>query len=98
MNELTKQHISTIRDAAKKLTGAKRRSFQAQVTIDYLGGTARRAEAVFGWCRKAVELGLNELRTGITCLGNFSARGNHKKAGKMRIFPVRTPLVTFSTV
>ena len=36
MNELTKQHITTIRDAAKKLTGAKRRSFQAQVTIDYL--------------------------------------------------------------
>jgi len=56
MNELTKQHITTIRDAAKKLTGAKRRSFQAQVTIDYLGGTARRAEAVFGWCRKAVEV------------------------------------------
>lgn len=83
MNELTKQHISTIRDAAKKLTGAKRRSFQAQVTIDYLGGTARRAESVFGWCRKAVELGLNELRTGITCLGNFSARGNHKTEEKL---------------
>jgi hypothetical protein len=55
MNELTKQHISTIRDAAKKLTGAKKRSFQAQVTIDYLGGTDRRAEAVFGWCRKAFQ-------------------------------------------
>jgi len=83
MNDLTEQYVSTIIDAARKLTGAKRRSFQAQVTLDYLGGNARRAEAEFGWCRNAVALGLNELRTGITCLGNFSARGNHKTEEKL---------------
>ena len=30
MSELTKQHIVTIKDAARKLTGVKRRAFQAQ--------------------------------------------------------------------
>ncbi|VVB62663.1 Rhodopirellula transposase DDE domain protein [uncultured archaeon] len=33
---------------------------------------------MFGWFRETVELGLNELRTGIECLGNFSARGRDK--------------------
>jgi len=35
MTNLSAQHIKTIKDAAKKLTGAKRRAFQAQVAIDY---------------------------------------------------------------
>jgi len=78
MEELTPKHIHTIKDAAHKLTGARRRAFEAQVTLDYLGGSARKAEAVFGWYRETVELGLNELRTGIECLGNFSARGRDK--------------------
>jgi len=36
MSELTDQPMATIKDAAKKLTGAKRRAFQAQVVLDYL--------------------------------------------------------------
>ena len=62
--------------------GVKRREFQAQVTLDYLEGKARRAERVFGWSRRTVELGLNELRTGIKCLDNFSSRGNKKSEEK----------------
>src|SRR4030095_13229904 len=54
MNELKEQHIATIKDAAQKLTGAKRRAFQAQVILDYLNGSARRAEAVFGWLLPSV--------------------------------------------
>jgi hypothetical protein len=46
--------------------------------MDYLDGSARRAEYVFGWGRETVQLGLHERRTGITCLGNFSARGKKK--------------------
>jgi hypothetical protein len=78
MNELQEPHIATIKDAAQQLTGAKRRAFQAQVVLDYLNGSARRAEAVFGWSRRTVILGLHELRTGITCVDNTSARGNRK--------------------
>jgi hypothetical protein len=76
MNELKEPHIATIKDAAQKLTGAKRRAFQAQVVLDYLNGSARRAETVFGWSRRTVILGLHELWTGITCVDNTSARGN----------------------
>lgn len=78
MTHLSEQHITTIKDAAKKLTGAKRRAFQAQVAIDYLNSNARLAEKTFGWDRKTVALGLNELRTGIVCVDNFKARGNKK--------------------
>jgi hypothetical protein len=80
--ELTEQQLATIKDAAHKLTGPKRRAFQAQVARDYLEGSARRAERVFGWGRDTVELGLHELRTGIVCLGDFSSRGNQKTEEK----------------
>jgi len=79
---LTQLQIVTIQDAACKLTGAKRRAFQAQVSLDYLDGKPRRTEDVFGWSRRTVELGLNEKRTGITCLGRFSDRGNRKTEEK----------------
>jgi len=83
MNVLTEEVIASFKDAARKLTGAKRRAFQAQVTLDYLDGSVWKAERVFGWSHHTVALGLNELRTGITCLGNFSARGNHKTEEKL---------------
>ena len=82
MTPLSDQHISTIKDAAKKLTGFKRRAFQAQVAIDYLAGSPRKAERLFGWDRRTVQLGLHELRTGIVCLDNFKRRGNKKSEEK----------------
>ncbi len=67
---------SIIKDAAKKLTGYKRRSFQAQTTLDLLDGNARQAERVFGWGRKTVAKGLHELRSGLRCHDAYQARGN----------------------
>ena len=58
MSLLSEQHISTIKDASKKLTGSKRRAFQAQVSIDYLKSKPRLAERTFGWDRNTVNLGL----------------------------------------
>ena len=52
------------------------------MTLDYLDGNIWKAETVFGWSHHTVDLGLNELRTGITCLDNFSARGNRKTEAK----------------
>ena len=82
MNQLPDQQVATLKDAAGKLTGASRRAFQAQVTLDYLDGRARLAETVLGWSREGVALGLHELRTGITCVEHFSARGNRKSEEK----------------
>lgn len=80
--ELPEQVIGTIRDAAKALTGAKRRRFQADVCLQYLDGSPTRTERVFGWSRHTVSLGLNELRTGIACLDAFSQRGNRRAEDK----------------
>lgn len=59
------------------MTGATRRAFEADITLKYCGGDARRAESVFGWGRPTVKLGLAEQRTGILGLGaqaTFSGR------------------------
>src|SRR3954447_13355204 len=82
MNVLTEEVIASFKDAARKLTGAKRRAFEAQVTLDYLGGSVWKAERAFGWSHHTVARGLNQLRTGITCRDNFSARGNRKTEAK----------------
>jgi hypothetical protein len=82
MEVLTDEVIASFQDAARKLTGPKRRAFEAQVTLDYLDGNIWKAEKVFGWSHHTVALGLNELRSGITCQGNFSARGNRKTEEK----------------
>ncbi len=78
MIPLSKQYIATLKDAAKKLTGEKRRAFEAQVTLDYFNSKPYLAEQTLGWDRKTIELGINELRTGIVCIENFKARGNKK--------------------
>lgn len=77
-NTLTDGVIQTIKSAAAKLTGFKRREFMAEVALQYCDGSARKAEQRFGWGRAAVHTGLNEKRTGIRCLDNFSARGRKK--------------------
>jgi Rhodopirellula transposase DDE domain len=76
--ELTESVQETIKSAARKLTGFRRRQFQAEMTLKYCQGHPRRAEEVFGWGRDSVNTGLNERRTGIRCVDNFSARGRHK--------------------
>lgn len=77
---------STFKDAAKKLTGAKKRAFMAQVTSDYFEGSARKAETYLGWNRQAVILGQKEKETGIVCKDNYQARGRKKtELGKPNI-------------
>ena len=74
---LTEPVKDTLRDAAKKLTGHRKRAFMAKVANDYFDGSARKVETHLGWSRKAVQLGLHERRTGITCIDNYRARGRH---------------------
>ncbi len=69
----TTEQIADARLALSKMHGAERRSFAAEMTLKYCGGSARQAERVFGWGRKMVETGLGEKRTGILCV---SAKAN----------------------
>jgi hypothetical protein len=75
LNETIK---ATIKDAAQKLTGDRKRDFMGKVAEDYFTGSARKAETVLGWNRKSVQLGLHERRTGLICIDNYRARGRHK--------------------
>ncbi len=74
---LTNTIKSTFKDAAKKLTGYRKRDFMAKVTEDYFESSARKAETVLGWNRHSVKLGLHERRTGIVCVDNYQVRGRH---------------------
>jgi hypothetical protein len=71
--------IADLRLAASKMTGPKRRAFEAEMTIKYCEGTPLMAEAVFGWGRQTVALGLAERRTGIICLGAQAAFSGRKR-------------------
>jgi hypothetical protein len=82
LTELTESMRDTIRSAARKLTGFRRRQFQAEMAIKYCRSNPRYAERVFGWGRDAVNTGLNELRTGIRCVENYSTRGRRKSEEK----------------
>ena len=80
---LTEGVKSTFKDAAKKLTGSRKRDFMAKVTEDYFEGSARKAESILGWNRISVKTGLNERKTGITCVDNYKARGNLKSEQRL---------------
>ena len=80
---LTETVKLTLKDAAKKLTGIKKRAFMAKVTQDYFDGSARQAETHLGWSRHTVFLGLKEQETGIACVDNYAARGRDKTEDKV---------------
>jgi DDE family transposase len=70
---LSPSQIADLRLAASTLTGPNRRAFEAEMTVQYWGGTPLMAAALFGWGRQTVALGLAERRTGLMGLGAPSA-------------------------
>ena len=76
---LSPSQIADLRLAASKMTGPKRRAFEAEMTLKYCRGNPLKAEALFGWGRQTVALGLAERRTGLICLGAQSAFSGHKR-------------------
>lgn len=75
---LTESVLEDYRSAAKALTGARRRLFQARITSQYFGGNARLAESVLGWGRNTVALGLREAASGFTCCGAHCLSGRKR--------------------
>ena len=61
------------------MSGAARRSYQAQMTLKYCDGNARMAERVFGWGRDNIEVGLAERRSGILCIGAQAGYSGSKR-------------------
>jgi hypothetical protein len=76
---LSPSQIADLRLAASNMTGPTRRAFEAEMTVKYCEGNPLMAEAMFGWGRQTVALGLAERRTGIICLGAQSAFSGRKR-------------------
>ena len=76
---LSPSPIADLRLAASKMTGPERRAFEAEMALKYCEGNPLMAEAVFGWGRQTVALGLAERRSGIICLGAQSAFSGRKR-------------------
>jgi transposase len=71
-----------IKSASGKLTGRKRRAYQAEVTVEFSGGSVRMAEKEMGWGRETVRKGIREAETGTECPDNFQGRGRKKTEDK----------------
>lgn len=59
-----------------------RRQSMGDVTLTILDGKPRVAEKEFGWSRSSVALGINEFRSGITCINDLSQRRKLKTEEK----------------
>src|SRR5215467_7520422 len=82
MEDSVERYDALIRSGARRLTGHRRRLFQAEVAMALCGGCARQAERRFGWGRDTVEKGLHEQQHGLRCLENFAARGRQRSEEK----------------
>ena len=82
MEDSVERLDALIRSGARRLTGYRRRSFQAKVAAALCGGNARQAERRFGWGRETVEKGLLERHHGVRCLEDFAARGRQRSEEK----------------
>ena len=50
--------VEDLKLATSKMKGIQRRTFQAEMVLKYCGGNARQGEAVFGWSRRTISVGL----------------------------------------
>jgi hypothetical protein len=82
MDGTADDYDALLRSGARRLTGYQRRLFQAEVTSELCGGSARLAERRFGWGRETVDKGLHESDQGVRCLENFAARGRRRSEDK----------------
>ena len=83
MQGLNNQAKEIIKDASKRLTGVKRREYQAKIVLEYFDGNARKAERELGWYRKSVLKGLGEAKSGFKCIDNYQGRGKKRTEDKL---------------
>lgn len=73
-NGVSTEMVNLIGRMIDLMAWPERRRAMGDVTIALLDGKPRVAEDVFGWNRKAVELGIHEYQTGIACINDITAR------------------------
>lgn len=70
---LTESVKKILIETALKLKGAEKRRFQAQTVLELGYGGSSLAQQELKWDRGTIKKGINELKTGITCVDNYSA-------------------------
>ena len=82
LNEVSPQIVDLISRLVDLIPWPVRRQAMGDVTLSLLDGKHRVAEDVFGWNRTAAELGMNEYRSGISCVNDLSNRQKPKTEEK----------------
>ena len=73
-NGVSAQTVELISRLVESIPWPDRRRAMGDVTASLLEGKPRVAESVFGWSRYAVEVGIHEARSGMSCINDLSAR------------------------
>ena len=73
-NGVSAQTVALISRLVESIAWPDWRRAMGDVTASLLDGKPRVAESVFGWSRYAVEVGMHEARSGISCINDVSAR------------------------
>ncbi len=81
-NEVFAEMVGLISRLVDLIPWPGRRCAMGDVTLSLLDGKHRVAENVFGWNRYAVEVGINEFQTGISCVNDLSIRHKPKTEEK----------------
>ncbi len=76
--QLTESVKKMLAETALKLKGAFKRRFQAQTVLELGHGGSLLVQKELGWDRGTIKKGIKELKSGITCIDNYSARGRKK--------------------
>jgi hypothetical protein len=76
--QIASETVDALKNAAKKLSGSEKRKFMAGIVIALGRGAQRAVSRQLNWCRSTIIKGQHEIRTGIECLDNLSARGRKK--------------------
>jgi hypothetical protein len=76
--ELSPETKRIIQAGVALLSGSSKRLFMASVVAQLGHGGQRLAAKELGWNRDLIRKGLHELRSGIACVDNFSARGRKR--------------------
>ena len=81
-NGVSTEMVDLIGRLVELIPWPARRCAMGDVTVVLLDGKQRVAENVFGWNRRAIEVGIHEHQTGITCINDISRRVKPKTEDK----------------
>ena len=88
-NGVSTQIVSLVERLVDLIEWPTRRQAMGDVAMSLLGGKSRVAESVFGWSRRAVDLGIHEHQSGILCINDISARVKPKTEDKHPEYALR---------